>query len=304
MSEQLEKSNVVQLRPDQRIDKEGCRRVKADTDNGYTRFAHELLEAKYSAMLPGRAGDVFSCIIRKTYGYHKKTDWLSPRQVAENMGLVWPEMPADEQTVMLKNIRNVIKSLADLNMLVKEGKEIGPNPVISEWLPTPQKMKRIEQRDQHLIALKNKSNDLNKTPKRLKKITHLTYINNPTKDIKDIKETKDIAKGQISDKSDAIVKIPNCPIEDIVNIYHEELPELPGVKLLNPDRKKKLAARWKQDAKFQTVEFWREYFRYVKTSDFLMGQKGGFSASFDWLINSANFVKVIEGNYDNRGDQS
>lgn len=36
-------------------------------------------------------------------------------------------------------------------------------------------------------------------------------------------------------------------------------------------------------------------------SDFLRGQnKGGFKATFDWLIKPTNFEKVISGNYDNR----
>jgi uncharacterized protein YdaU (DUF1376 family) len=94
---------------------------------------------------------------------------------------------------------------------------------------------------------------------------------------------------------------PNCPHEVIINLYNELLPELPGVKVITDKRKNILKARWREDEKRQNIEFWERFFKYVRTSDFLMGKSGAWQASFEWLVNSTNFVKVIEGNYENRG---
>ncbi|NWA03740.1 hypothetical protein HX782_13150 [Pseudomonas gingeri] len=86
-------------------------------------------------------------------------------------------------------------------------------------------------------------------------------------------------------------------------MYHAGLPELPAVVLLNDLRKKHLAARWRENAVHQDLQFWADYFFQVKQSRFLLGQAEGrqgskpFRATFDWLIAPSNFVKVIEGNY-------
>lgn len=46
----------------------------ADIDDGYTRFANELLEAIASADLTARQLKVMLAYVRKTYGFNKKTD--------------------------------------------------------------------------------------------------------------------------------------------------------------------------------------------------------------------------------------
>ena len=43
-------------------------------------------------------------------------------------------------------------------------------------------------------------------------------------------------------------------------------------------------------------------FEKAEQSDFLKGKSGKFKASFDWIMKAANFIKVLEGNYDNRAD--
>lgn len=93
----------------------------------------------------------------------------------------------------------------------------------------------------------------------------------------------------------------DCPYQLILDSYHEILPEMPRVKILTEKRKKFLKGRWREDEKRQDIEFWRRFFNYVRTSDFLMGKtQTGWQADFEWLVNSSNFVKVIEGKYDNR----
>lgn len=98
-------------------------------------------------------------------------------------------------------------------------------------------------------------------------------------------------------------RVPACPAQAIVDLYHKALPELPGVSLLNDTRRRHLQARWRENPVHQDLQFWADYFVHVKKSQFLMGNaegRGGgkpFRATFDWLIAPSNFVKVIEGNY-------
>lgn len=92
---------------------------------------------------------------------------------------------------------------------------------------------------------------------------------------------------------------PNCPHQAIVDLYHKILPELPGVRDLTSARQTQLRARWRGDARFQTLDWWEKYFALVKSSDFLMGRKTDWHADFDFLIRASKFQKIIEGGYQN-----
>ncbi|SEB72837.1 hypothetical protein SAMN05216178_2028 [Pseudomonas saponiphila] len=104
-----------------------------------------------------------------------------------------------------------------------------------------------------------------------------------------------------SESSDS--KVPACPAQAIVDLFHKALPELPRVSQLNDQRRRHLQARWRENAVHQDLQFWADYFTHVKASRFLLGNAEGrnggkpFRATFDWLIAPSNFVKVIEGNY-------
>ena len=109
-------------------------------------------------------------------------------------------------------------------------------------------------------------------------------------------------KGEVSSASP-----PPCPHEQIIEIYERVLPELPGVAKWTPTRKGYLQARWREDKRHQSLEYWERFFNYVKESDFLCGRakpKPGerpFRADLEWLITQGNFVKVLERKYENRG---
>lgn len=92
----------------------------------------------------------------------------------------------------------------------------------------------------------------------------------------------------------------SCPHEQIISLYHEILPTLPSVKIWNDKRKQYLQTRWREDENRQSLDFWKRFFEYVSKSDFLCGRSGTFQATLEWLVNSSNFVKVVEGNYENR----
>ncbi len=105
---------------------------------------------------------------------------------------------------------------------------------------------------------------------------------------------------------------PSCPQQQIVALYAEVLPELPQVKVWDGERARALAMRWrwlltakrKSGQRYATttaegLDWFRRFFGYVRESDFLMGRRDNWTASLPWLVKSANFSKVIEGNYEN-----
>lgn len=98
---------------------------------------------------------------------------------------------------------------------------------------------------------------------------------------------------------------PNCPHQGIIDLYHHILPAAPRVKDWHAARQKALAARWREDPKRQTLDWWRKYLEYVSRCDFLMGRteprhgRPPFMVDLEWLVKRSNFTKVIEGKYDN-----
>lgn len=98
-------------------------------------------------------------------------------------------------------------------------------------------------------------------------------------------------------------KSPPCPQKEIIALYHEILPECPRVKEWSPADAASLRARWNHDPDRQNLEFWMKLFNFInKECDFLMGRVKNkeFYASLRWICAQKNFVKIMEGNYQNR----
>lgn len=94
----------------------------------------------------------------------------------------------------------------------------------------------------------------------------------------------------------------SCPHEQIIALYHELLPTLRHVRDWTPARRKLLRGRWRANPDYRSLDWWRGFFTYVSTSDFLLGRNAGqgdrtFEADLEWLIRPTNFVKVVEGRY-------
>jgi hypothetical protein len=95
----------------------------------------------------------------------------------------------------------------------------------------------------------------------------------------------------------------HCPHQEIIDLYHRILPMGRQVRLWTEARKAKLRARWREDAKRQSLDWWERLFSYVAKSDFLTGKicakdRKPFEIDLEWIITSKNLVKIIEGKYD------
>jgi predicted phage replisome organizer len=85
--------------------------------------------------------------------------------------------------------------------------------------------------------------------------------------------------------------------QQVVDMYHDICKSFPAVRSLSDARRKSIKARLKD----YTMDDFRQVFQNAEASSFLKGLDGGWKASFDWLIKEANMLKVLEGNYADKG---
>ena len=128
-----------------------------------------------------------------------------------------------------------------------------------------------------------------------------------------LSESDDSNVSPAETKSDSnVVKIdsakPAIPYQQIVDAYHDALPELPAVRLQTESRRKAIKARWMQmlnsdrgDGTLRYtdtesgIRWWTQYFNHVRHNSHWLGDNDrGWTADFDWLLNLNNFTKVIE----------
>ena len=93
--------------------------------------------------------------------------------------------------------------------------------------------------------------------------------------------------------------------------FHATCPDLPGIRALNDARKTKIRSLVKELDKlkifpgFEPEKKLHVIFQAAQNSDFLSGRSGKWNGcSFDWLINKTNALKVLEGQYQNKGGVS
>lgn len=97
-------------------------------------------------------------------------------------------------------------------------------------------------------------------------------------------------------------KIPRCPQEKIKSLYHEILcPPMPPVNEWSPELEKILRNMWRDNPDRWNLDWWEDYFKFVKLSDFLTGRVNDFIADLEWIIRPRNRTKILNGRYHNKG---
>lgn len=274
-------------------------------EDGYFRIVNALADGFAMARISQHQHQVIWAIIRKTYGWGKGKDRIAGSQLAELTGLT------------RQQCNNALIKLIEQKIVIREGSSRGVlkiNTKTAEWVVA-------EKGTIGNVHTNNSNRSVNTNSVR-----SVNTICDHTKEQKDnIKSSyedsssgDDSAAAQIDliqdeqpvppapQKQTKLKKaIPPVPHQEILDAYHEILPELPQVKLFSDDRKAALRARWIQHKKFQNVQWWRDLFEYVRTCDFLMGRKQPsqghkvFMASFDFICQPKSFRKLVEGEYEN-----
>lgn len=117
-------------------------------------------------------------------------------------------------------------------------------------------------------------------------------------------DTETDTTGEKNSPASGSSKIPNCPHQTLVNLYHEKLSQLPKVQKLTDARKGQLRSLWQEHP---SLNWWERYFEYIAQSDFLCGRADGrngqppFVADLEWITKPSNHAKIIEGKYHRQG---
>ena len=85
--------------------------------------------------------------------------------------------------------------------------------------------------------------------------------------------------------------------QEIVDLFNSICVSLNKVRSLTDTRKKKIKSAYKLlNGDYEGL------FKRVEESDFLSGRNGKWDkCGFDWIMKQENMVKILEGNYDNKG---
>ena len=89
----------------------------------------------------------------------------------------------------------------------------------------------------------------------------------------------------------------DCPQQKIIELYHSKLPELPPINSWPEHLQKILKTRWRESKERQSLDWWEKYFKFVRTSPFLMGKVTDFMADLEWIIRPKNMAKILNGRY-------
>jgi hypothetical protein len=121
-------------------------------------------------------------------------------------------------------------------------------------------------------------------------------------------------EGEKSKKRDTSAgKLPTCPVQELVDLYHEVLPELPGVRVMDAEREKAIGKFWewvlthprpdgsaRATNAAEALGWTRDYFSRARDNDWLMGRtKRGaehenWKCSIEYLLSTRGMKKVLE----------
>lgn len=108
-------------------------------------------------------------------------------------------------------------------------------------------------------------------------------------------------------------KLPTCPTQSVIDLYHEVLPTLPKVRLINKSRTKAIGSLWnfvlttnnpeglpRATNGDEALGWIRQYFERASANDFLMGrtpkagEHAGWECDIDFLMTERGMKQVIE----------
>lgn len=127
------------------------------------------------------------------------------------------------------------------------------------------------------------------------------------KNLSDERFSSDSPALTLDGESDAPKRAPSVPLQKIVDTYNGKLGSQLGMcRQLNKQRQGNLRQRWADISRIvesndpkEVLEGFAAFYDKIGRSNFLMGRATDFKATFDWIHNSTNFLKIYEGNYEN-----
>ena len=232
--------------------------AKPELEDGYTQIPNEILEKLARMPLSPSQWRVLLYIIRKTYGWHKKVDYIANFQIVEATGLC--------KAV----VSRCLKGLNDMQLITRKGKLIGFQEDWEQWGKLAEQSTKV-------------SNSVNKNP-----LTRHNKLAIPSSELA-IPSTKVSSCAVTQNIKDTITKdkeTPTTPESKIFNV----LKALKGWRYIEADD-----LAWLRDFSQEFLDFDLAELRAAR--DYYSGwappkHKGGWKNRLrNWMRNKAEFER-------------
>lgn len=137
-------------------------------------------------------------------------------------------------------------------------------------------------------------------------VTQQRENKNKEKEIYNISSNEDIVGNRPTKPPEA--GIERLAYGIIMDDYNRTCTDMPGIRAVSDARKRKIRTLLSELERLKLLSDLTPYdklhkiFVMAQESDFLSGRNQKWQGcSFDWLINKANALKILEGNYKNKG---
>lgn len=110
--------------------------------------------------------------------------------------------------------------------------------------------------------------------------------------------TIDINIKEIKEASASAKNHKKFPTKEIIDMFNKYSSSQYPVKQITPNREQLFIQRWKEDKERQNIQWWEDFFKYLGTQCSFLHDKDFYN--FAWIMNVENFVKAIEGQYEDR----
>lgn len=230
-------------------------------ENGYVKIANEIMDALARIRIPGEAQQVLMVIIRKTYGFNKKEDYIPLSQFVAATGLPKPSVVRAVNKLVNMKIISISKKANEgiTNYMI--------NKDFDCWEPLAKKLRGVTKK---LTRGSKKAN------KPLAKKLH-------SKDIKDNYQKTYMGEGRF------------------VELYHQYCPFGSRVLSVTKIRKSHIKNRLKEhpDEQFW-IDLFKRIGRspFLRGEVPPQGNYKQFKLTIDFVTNENRVVDILEGKYD------
>ena len=203
-------------------------------EDGHVDIANEIVEALAKTYLSSYESQILWAIFRKTYGWHKKEDWITGVQLSEMTNII------------KSHISRTLKKLIKRNIIVKNGKKLSfqkdyekwerlPKQVTKEKLPIqdkrlPKQVTKVTQMGKHKrnYTKEKKQKKLNRTSQKCEAVYQLTiYLEGKIRENNQAEQKKyeNFTKSQIESRiqswckdMDKLIRLDNANPDEIKQI--------------------------------------------------------------------------------------